>query len=81
MWHYGIAEQMHKFDLRGNMLRFMYSFLSERYIKVRIGNKISAPYIQREGVPQGSVLSVTCFSVAINEIIKAVQPLFVVPCL
>ena len=35
---------------------------------------MSSAFKQEEGVPQGSILSVTCFSVAINSIVQAVAP-------
>ena len=73
-WRFGIIKQLHNIGLRGNMIRFIDSFLSNRYIKVRIGNHLSNPFRQEEGIPQGSVLSVTCFSVAINKIVEAVIP-------
>ena len=70
----GIIQQFYKMGIRGNMIRFINSFLSERFLKVRVGNSVSAPFIQEEGVPQGSVLSVTCFAVAINSILEVVTP-------
>ena len=72
-WRFGIIKELHNMGIGGNMIRFINSFLSERYIKVRVGNMLSSPYLQEEGIPQGSVLSVTCFSVAINNIVKAVS--------
>ena len=42
-------------------------FLSDRYFKVRVGNTYSDPYSQEAGVPQGSILSVTLFSLKINS--------------
>ena len=71
-WRFGIIKELHKKGLRGNMMRFINSFLSERSIKVRVGNSISSAFRQEEGVPQGSVLSVTCFAVAINNILEAI---------
>ena len=59
--------------VQGNMIRFIHSFLSDRFIKVRVGNCLSSPFELEEGVPQGSVLSVTCFAVAINGIMDAVM--------
>ena len=41
-------------------------------VKVRVGSEVSSAYRQEEGVPQGSVLSVTLFSVSINGIIDTV---------
>ena len=72
-WRYGIIKELHKMGIQGKMLRFIDSFLSDRYIKVRVGNDLSRPFLQEEGIPQGSVLSVTCFSVAINNIVKTVS--------
>ena len=56
------------------MVKFIHSFLSDELIKVRVGNTLSQPFRQEEGVPQGSVLSVNLFSVAINNILKEVAP-------
>ena len=51
------------------MFCFVKNFLSDRYLKVRVGSEFSSPYLQ-EGVPQGSVLSVTLFAVAINGLME-----------
>ena len=45
-------------------------FLSDRYFKVSVGNIYSYPYSQKAGVPQGSILSVTLFSLQINSIVS-----------
>ena len=47
-------------------------FLSDRYLKVRVGLEFSSAYSQEEGLPQGSVLSVTLFNVAINSLMDHV---------
>ena len=39
-----------------------------------MGSELSSPYLQEEGVPQGSVLSVTLFAVAINSLLSCVPP-------
>ena len=39
-----------------------------------MGSALSSSYCQEEGVPQGSVVSVTCFAVAINGILDMVSP-------
>ena len=49
-------------------------FLSDRYFKVCVGNIYSDPYSQEAGVPQGSILSVTLFSLHINSIVSCVLP-------
>ena len=71
-WRFGIIRQLYKMGIRGQMIRFINSFLSERFIKVKVGNHLSSKFPQEEGVPQGSVLSVTCFAIAINSIMEAV---------
>ena len=73
-WRFGIIKQLHKMGIQGRMMKFIHSFLTDRFIKVRVGNAFSKPFVQEEGVPQGSVLSVTLFSVAINNILQEVTP-------
>ena len=72
-WRYGIIKQLKKMGIKGNMIRFIHSFLMDRFIKVRVENVLSSAYKQEEGVPQGSVLSVTLFAVAINGILDEVS--------
>ena len=45
-WRHGIIKQLHKLGIKGNMIRFISDFLCDRYIKVRVGNKISSAYKQ-----------------------------------
>ena len=74
-WRSGIIKQLYKMGIRGRMMKFIHSFLTDRFIKVRVGNTLSQPFMQKEGVPQGSVLSVTLFSVAADNILQIVTPL------
>ena len=50
-------------------------FLKDRYFKVRVGSSFSDSHPQEMGVPQGSILSVTLFSVKINSITKCLKPI------
>ncbi|KAK4328568.1 hypothetical protein Pmani_001044 [Petrolisthes manimaculis] len=61
-------QQLHVYGLRCRLPRFLKEFLSGRSFSVRVGTALSASVAQEEGVPQGSVLSVTLFAVAINAI-------------
>ena len=70
-WRDGILKQLASWGVGGNMFSCIKDFLSKRYIKVRIGSELSSPYLQEEGVPQGSVLSVTLFAVAINSLMAS----------
>ena len=77
-WRFGIIKELFRMGIKGKIIRFINSFLSDRYIKVRVdryikvrvGNYVSQPFFQEEGVPQGSVLSVTLFAVAINRVLE-----------
>ena len=57
--------------LRGNLPIFIEKFLNPRTFQVRIGSTLSLDVIQEQGVPQGSILSVTLFSIKINSIVKS----------
>ena len=72
-WRQGILNELCELGFKGNMLRFLKNFLANRFIKVKVGNKTSNPFKQEEGVPQGSILSVTLFSIAINKVASTVS--------
>ena len=69
-WKYGILKDMHNHGLRGHLPLFIENFLKDRIFNVRIGTSMSDNYIQEMGVPQGSILSPTLFSLKINSIVK-----------
>ena len=71
---HGIFLDSYKTGLRGHLPMFIYDFLSDRYFKVRVGNTYADPYSQEAGVPQGSILSVTFFSLKINSIVSCLLP-------
>ena len=65
---HGILEKLFKYGVRGRMGTFIQNYLSHRHFRVRVGNHVSNPYSQENGVPQGGVLSVALFAVMINDI-------------
>ena len=71
-WRYLILRKIHSLGYRGLICFFVQNFLDNRTFKVRIGNKFSNIYEQQQGVPQGSVMSVTLFALAINDIVSNV---------
>ena len=73
-WKYGIMNDLHDFGIRGRLAYFISAFLDERQFRVRVGDTFSGPHLQEMGVPQGSILSVTLFSVKINNIVRSVCP-------
>ncbi|GBN57650.1 putative RNA-directed DNA polymerase from transposon X-element, partial [Araneus ventricosus] len=69
-WRYGILSTVFNFGFRGNLPIFLKNFLSYRTFRVRVGNFYSNHFIQAEGVPQGSVLSVTLFILHLSQILN-----------
>ena len=65
---------LHDFGIRGRLAYFISAFLNERQFRVRAGDTFSNPHEQEMGVPKGSILSVTLFSVKINNIVRSVCP-------
>ncbi|GFX90414.1 putative RNA-directed DNA polymerase from transposon X-element [Trichonephila clavipes] len=72
-WRYGILRNMYDFGLRGNLPIFIFNFLVVRYFNVRIGHS-SHKFMQDQGVPQGSVLSVTLFNIHMSSILHHLPP-------
>ena len=67
-----ILEYLHDFGIRGRLSYYIQNFLKNRTFQVRIGNTLSHTFAQEDGVPQGSVLSVPLFLIAINNILKSI---------
>ena len=67
-------KDLHGFGLRGRLPNFISSFLHDRSFKVWVGSTFSDSHPQEMGVPQGSILSVTLFSVKINSITQCLKP-------
>ena len=73
-WKHGIMRDLRDLGLKGRLSHFTSGFLSDRKFKVHIGSTLSDMKNQEEGVFQGSVLSVTLFSIKINNITKCLTP-------
>ena len=73
-WKYGIMRDLYDLGLRGRLPMSMKNFLFERTFRVRVGSTFSDSQHPEEGVPQGSILSVTLFSIKINNIVKYLTP-------
>lgn len=55
------------------MLAFIANFLMKRFIKVRLNNIFSDKIEIENVVPQGSVISVILFSLAVEDIFAKIQ--------
>ena len=73
-WKYGILRDLYNLGLRGRLPMFIKNLLFERTFRVRVGSTLSNSKHQEEGVPQGSILSVTLFSIKIKNIVKCLTP-------
>ncbi|KAG1682981.1 RNA-directed DNA polymerase from mobile element jockey [Nymphon striatum] len=72
-WKYGILRDLFNSGLRGRMPIFIKHFLTNRNFRVRVGTTFSDYFDLEMGVPQGSILSVTLFSLKINDIVNHVK--------
>lgn len=70
VWQHLICTKLHEVSLRGNLPKVFQNFLHDRTtrISVRVQNKLSSAHSIRIGVPQGQVLSVLLFLLAINDL-------------
>lgn len=68
-----VLKTLYTWGIRGKMLTFIKNFVSDRSIQVIIGNPLSNSYKLENGIPQGSVFSVTLFLCAINSILDTVD--------
>ena len=67
-WSGTILRELCRFNLRGRLPNIIKSFLSNRSFQVSLDEVISEARETELGIPQGSSLSVTLFSIAINTI-------------
>lgn len=68
VWHHGLLSKLKQLGLCGKLANFIKGFLLSRRIKVRTSGATSPSYTLGSGVPQGSVLSPTLFTIFVNDI-------------
>lgn len=73
-WRHHIIKELLSIGLQGEIILFIKNFLQNRSIQVRINNTLSSAVQIANGTPQGSILSVHCFIIAINNITKKIPP-------
>lgn len=70
-----ILNELIRCGLNGHIIHFINNFLSSKKFKVKVNHNLSEENILANGVPQGSVLSVTLFLLMMNKVINHIKPL------
>lgn len=73
-WKPGILRTLKEWKISGRMLNMLCSFLVDRSFQVSANGHISSSRIAENGVPQGSILSVTLFLIAMQPIFTKIPP-------
>ena len=67
VWTYRSLKLLQMYGIKNNTFNFIKNFPHTRTVQVRVANHLSSSRII-ENVPQGSVLSVSLFLIAINDV-------------
>ena len=67
VWSTGLLVKLSRLGVRGNLLRWMHSYLTDREIQVRVDGYLSNRYRVSRGVPQGASLSPLLFNIMLGD--------------
>ncbi|KAL1131661.1 hypothetical protein AAG570_011274 [Ranatra chinensis] len=70
VWIEGLIQRLATYSFPSPLIKLVSSYLTDREIKVRVGNKLSAPLQLAAGLPQGSVMSPWLFNIYTSHLLK-----------
>ena len=70
VWHTGLLFKLEQNGIKGDLLKWISNYLSERSQRVFVGSSISDSKMLSAGVPQGSVLGPLLFLIYVNDIVE-----------
>ena len=70
VWHKGLLFKLEQNGIKGDLLKWISNYLSERSQRVFVGSSISDSQKLSAGVPQGSVLGPLLFLIYVNDIVE-----------
>ena len=68
VWHAGLLHKLNFYGISGQIFGLIYSFLSNRRLRVVLDGKSSQEYPVNAGASQGSILASTLFLLYINDL-------------
>ena len=71
--HETLFKKLEYYGIRGNVLKWFKSYLSDRFIKVKYNTTLSEKYKISYGTPQGSVLGPLMYIILANDLVKCLK--------
>ena len=68
VWHSGLIYKLYQLEVPDSLVLILRDYLTDRSFRYRVEGALSSPHPIRAGVPQGSVLSPTLYSLYTNDI-------------